>query len=210
MQNSMGYSAWPGFGQGGAPHYQQPAFPPGQFGGGAYGGGGFGNFGGFNFFPQGGPGSYASPGSMQYGGGSGFYGGGSPFARQARRQDQAQQLRGRTTPFGGVSNRHPLSSFLRLPGQDIQKTEPGNNEIAMTGGSPNPFLSMPPQQGQRFDMNALTGGRGGFNWQQGMGGGPRNVAPAQRVQQYLNYRSPFSGGGSGTQYGPQMQSIQMY
>ena len=181
MQGSLGYSPWPGFGQGGAPHYQPHSYPPGQFGGGFFGGGGFGNQG-FGNFGFGGPGSYQSPGSMQYGGGSGFYSGGSPFMRQQRRQDVAQQLRGRTTPFGGVSNRHPLGSFLRLPGQ-----MPGGG--AMTTGSDQAGLAA-----------AAMAGRGG-NLQQ-ITGGPRTVQPAQQVEQFLNYRSPFSGGGRFTQYGP--------
>lgn len=47
----------------------------------------------------------------------------------------------------------------------------------------------------------------------GFGGGSgmqaqRTVAPAQQVQQFLNYRSPYSGGGQFTQYGPQMMTAQ--
>jgi hypothetical protein len=32
----------------------------------------------------------------------------------------------------------------------------------------------------------------------------RSVRPAQEVQQYLNYRSPFAGGGEFTQYSPKL------
>ena len=56
----------------------------------------------------------------------------------------------------------------------------GGSGLATTGGSPNPFLSFPGQA-------------------------PRSVQPAQQVHQYLNYRSPYSGGGQMTQYGPQQQ-----
>ena len=73
-QTSLGRGAWPGFGQGGMPGYGMGgAYSGFPSYGGAYGGGGYGQMGS-PFFA--GPGSYGSPGSMPYGGGSGMYGSG--------------------------------------------------------------------------------------------------------------------------------------
>ena len=211
-QSSMGLGSWPGFGQGGMPGFGGPGAYYGGQGGGYFGGSGFGMQGPPQMY---GPGSYSSPGSMPYGGGSGMGGGfggfTSPFMQRARQQGAAQDLRARTSPFGVVGRTPGTPTGIRIPqranpmlsmppqgqggGLNPQTGKPfysnGDTELAQTGGSPNPFLSFPG-----------TGGPWGS-------GGPRSVAPAQAVQQYLNYRSPFSGGGGGTQYGPQMQQITM-
>ena len=134
----MGMPSTPGFGMGGMPG--RFGNPSGQ-GFGGYGGGGYGGMfggGGFGFggYPRGshyGPGSYSSPGSMPYGGGS------------------------------GMTSAMPVQ--------------------------PNPMLG-----------GNLAGDIQHIQM-------PRSVQPAQQVQQYLNYRSPFSGGGQLTQYGPQQKPM---
>ncbi len=97
-------NAWPGWGYGGMPgRYQaQPLYAPGQgFPSGYFGGSAFGYSGGDNPY---GPGSYSSPGSMPFGGGSGMTGppGGMTFMSQG---------------VGNTQEFAPFQGFGQVPSQ---------------------------------------------------------------------------------------------
>ena len=123
----------------------------------------------------------------QFGGGQpgGLFGGGSPFQYVGAGGGGYYNPMGRTpgvnptsTPWGGVSNRHPLSSFLRLPGQQAP--------AAMTTGANQAGLA----------AEAMAG-RGG-----GQGTQPIYQSDAWRRQQTgvpLPYQLPAAAGDIGKQ-----------
>ncbi len=119
-----GQQSWPGAGYGGMPgRYNQPGRGGGSGYGGYFGGSMYGQ-GQFSGFPYlGGPGSYRSPGAV------------------------AQDLRGRTSPFGIVGRTPGTPTGIRLPGQQMATTTGSNQaDLAASAMGQDPRSVQPAQQ----------------------------------------------------------------
>lgn len=207
------------------PGYRQPGTPTGVNTG--YGGpqgmgmpyGSYGNQGAYNTLAmdmsrqQYGRGGYG-PQGFQYSGvgnlgqwpGMGGYGygsmaGGNPFSQGGGYQppnqpmglnDWRQQYGGGRGGFGGmVQDMFGYMGSQRGQGplRDLFNQQGGMGYNPYLGGG-----QPPPQMAQTGHYTGPIDGQPQ---------GPQSVQPAQQVQQFRNYRSPFAGGGVKTQYGPQ-------
>lgn len=157
-------------------------FNQGQFG---YQGAGFpGSYGGYDPYGYGG-----GQGANPYGGGYGFGGGyGGGYGGQQRRGSGISGLFGRMFDRMGQQGQGPYANRYGFGGG---------------GMSPPPWRGAPPPRAMPPIPPTAPPIMGG-GMAQAFPNAQRSVQPAQQVEPYLNYRSPFAGGGQYTKYGPNM------